>query len=128
MTITAAGIVTYGVLEVEGEDLLGLEYIPSCMWDSGGDSTSSPFSDTVRPIVMMFEVEKKHMPPGHAARQLSMYMTTAFHHRIALGIDEEGDDCPVYGLTLVHTVLRLYTGHGLPQKPSEERRTKRIVS
>ena len=76
---------------------------------------------------MVFEVEKEAMASGHADRQLSMCMATAFHHRIALGIDEEGDDYPAYGLTLEYTALRLYTGHGRPQKPSEERRTKPIV-
>ena len=127
MAATADGIATYDLIAEEGLGILKLERLPSCMWDSTEDLASSPFIEKVRPIVMVFEVEKEGMGSVHADRQLSMCMTTAFHHRIALGIDEEGDDFPVYGLTLEGTLLRLYTGHGLPQKPSEERRTKAIV-
>ena len=123
-TAVADGIVTHDLLKTERRTTKKLKNLPSCLW-----STSGRYKETIRPISWVFEAKKWGDADelSQAERQVAMYMTTAIHHRIALGIDEEGDNYPVYGLTQVNSILRLYTGHGIPQKPTEDRRRKEIV-
>ena len=133
-TAKADGIVTYNLRMVDNRDPYSFEFwdlydFPPFRWSYGPYRSSD--GENIQPIIMVFKASADEhtgwLPEAVAVRQMSMCIATALHHCIALGIDEEGDNIPVYGLLQVATELRLYTGHARPPLPSDVHFKKRIV-
>ena len=122
-TAIVDGIVTYDFSGDENIEELGFVALPSYHWCT----TFGLPKQTVRPIIIVFEAKWSTHRYLQAACQIVMYKATAIHHRLAAGIDAEGDDCPIYSLTQAGSTLCLYTGHDISQEASEDRGRKQIV-
>ena len=100
----ADGIVTH---EVFGEENLDVAMMgPFTAWSA--DQKSQYMIDVFQPIIMVYEANLSNKRAG--LHQLALYIATAIHHRIALGLDKEGDENAVYGLLQIGGRLTLYVG------------------
>ena len=104
-TADADGAVMLKVTDSNLLTYLGLQH--STRW---ADNAAKEYAKW--PILKFLESKPTFSPEDEktAKRRLAMHMSTALHHRRALGIMEVGNDNPVYGLAHLGNKLRLYVG------------------
>ena len=105
----ADGIVTYNVFSEDKLDVAMMR--PFTAWSA--DQKSQYMVDVFQPIIMVYKATLDNERTG--LHQLALYIATAIHHRIALGLDKEGDENAVYGLLQVGSRLILYVGTPHPR-------------